>query len=107
MLVRHGACSRRLNSLTPPAGVVAELPAVQASVELVSGDWLLIFSDGIPEAADRWGEDFGETGLLEAFGQHANGSAAAACEGVVNAVRHHFREQRQPDDITLIAMKVL
>jgi sigma-B regulation protein RsbU (phosphoserine phosphatase) len=107
MLVRHGACFRQLKSLTPPAGLVAELPALQASVELVPGDWLLIFSDGIPEAVDGSGEDFGENGLLEAFGRHANATAAEACEGVVNAVRDHFREQRQPDDITLIAMKVL
>ncbi len=107
MLVRYGACFRRLNSLTPPAGMLAELPALQARVELLSGDWLLIFSDGIPEAADGSGEDFGENGLLEALGRQANGTATEVCESVVNAVRHHLREQRQPDDITLIAMKVL
>jgi serine phosphatase RsbU (regulator of sigma subunit) len=107
MLVCNGACFRRLKSLTPPAGMLAELPALQNSVELVSGDWLLIFSDGIPEATDGSGEDFGETGVLEAFGRHANGTAAEACEGVVNGVRLHFTEQRQSDDITFIAMKVL
>jgi len=105
MLLRDGACSR-LKSLTPPAGMLADLPALQDRIELASGDWLLIFSDGIPEAADGSGEDFGENGLLEAFGRHANGTAGEVCEGVVNAVRNHFREQRQPDDITLIAMKV-
>jgi sigma-B regulation protein RsbU (phosphoserine phosphatase) len=87
--------------------MLAELPALQSSVELVSGDWLLIFSDGIPEAADGSGKDFGENGLLAAFGLHANETAAEACEGVVNTFRYHFKEQRQPDDITLIAVKVL
>jgi sigma-B regulation protein RsbU (phosphoserine phosphatase) len=106
MLLRGGACIR-LKSLTAPAGMLADLPAVQDRIELASGDWLLIFSDGIPEAADDRGEEFGEDGLVEAFGRHAKGTAAEACEGVVNAVRNHFREQRQPDDITLIAMRVL
>jgi sigma-B regulation protein RsbU (phosphoserine phosphatase) len=106
MLVRDGACIR-LKSLTPPAGMLADLPALQDRIELISGDWLLIFSDGIPEAADASGEDFGDNGLLEAFGRHAKGTAAEVCEGVINAVRNHFREQRQPDDITLIAVKVL
>jgi sigma-B regulation protein RsbU (phosphoserine phosphatase) len=106
MLVRDGACIR-LKSLTPPAGMLPDLPARQDRIELASGDWLLIFSDGIPEAADDSGEEFGDNGLLEAFGWHGKGTAAEACEGVIHAVRNHFREQRQPDDITLIAMKVL
>jgi serine phosphatase RsbU (regulator of sigma subunit) len=31
----------------------------------VSGDWLLIFSDGIREATDEHGEEFGDDGLLK------------------------------------------
>jgi sigma-B regulation protein RsbU (phosphoserine phosphatase) len=70
-------------------------------------DWLLIFSDGIPEAMSESGEDFGDNGLLDALGRHRSGTAAEVCEGIVNEVRNHLREQRQPDDITLIAVKVL
>jgi serine phosphatase RsbU (regulator of sigma subunit) len=29
------------------------------------------------------------------------------CEGIVDEVRDHLSEQRQPDDITLVAVKVL
>ena len=36
-----------------------------------------------------------------------DGTAAEVCEGVVNEVRNHVREQRQADDITLIAVRVL
>ena len=106
MIVRQGTCIR-LDSLTPPAGILPILPALQDSVELASGDWLLIFSDGIPEAANENGEDFGDQGLLDALGRLGGGTAAEVCEGVVNEVRNHVREQRQPDDITLIAVKVL
>ena len=49
------------------------LPALQESVELAPGDWLLIFSDGIPEAADESGEDFGDNGLLDALGRLETG----------------------------------
>jgi serine phosphatase RsbU (regulator of sigma subunit) len=106
MLVRDGACIR-LDSITPPAGMLPVLPALQHSVELVRGDWLLIFSDGIPEAASDSGEDFGESGLLDSLVRLGTGTAAKVCAGVVDEVRSHLREQRQPDDITLIAVKVL
>jgi sigma-B regulation protein RsbU (phosphoserine phosphatase) len=106
MLVRQGACIR-LESLTPPAGMLPVLPALQGSIELASGDWLLIFSDGIPEATHEDGAEFGDEGLLDALGRLEAGTAAEVCEGVVSAVRNHVREQRQADDITLIAVKVL
>jgi phosphoserine phosphatase RsbU/P len=105
MLVRDGTCTR-LDSLTPPAGMLPVLPALQNSVKLVQGDWLLIFSDGIPEAMSESGEDFGDNGLLDALDRLESGTAAEVCEGIVNEVRNHLREQRQPDDITLIAVKV-
>jgi sigma-B regulation protein RsbU (phosphoserine phosphatase) len=111
MLVRRHeegkATCTRLESLTPPAGMIPVLPALQQSVPLVSGDWLLIFSDGIPEAASESGEDFGDNGLLDSLARLGTGTAAEVCEGVVDEVRNHLREQRQPDDITLIAVKVL
>jgi len=106
MLVRGEACIR-LDSMTPPAGMVPLLPTIQHSVELVSGDWLLIFSDGIPEASLESGEEFGDSGLLESLARRRSGTAAEVCEGVVDDVRNYVREHRQADDVTLIAVKVL
>jgi sigma-B regulation protein RsbU (phosphoserine phosphatase) len=106
MLVRGGDCMR-LGSLTPPAGMMAALPALQQSVELAPGDWLLIFSDGIQEAAGDSGEDFGDGGLLDSLGRLGKGTAAEVCAGIVDEVRDYIRERRQADDITLIAVRVL
>jgi len=106
LLVRGDNCFR-LDSLTPPAGMLPVLPALQRSVELASGDWLLVFSDGIPEATSESEEDFGDNGLLDALGRLRKGTAVEVCEGIVNEVRDHLKGERQPDDITLIAVKVL
>jgi len=106
MLVRQGNAIR-LESLTPPAGMLPSLPALENRVQLVTGDWLLIFSDGIPESTSASGEDFGDDRLRDALGRLSCGTAAEVCEGIVDEVRDHLREQRQPDDITLIAVKVL
>jgi sigma-B regulation protein RsbU (phosphoserine phosphatase) len=106
MLVRKDSCTR-LESLTPPLGMLPELAEIEREVQLVPGDWLLVFSDGVTEAADQNGVEFGEEGLLRAFHRAGARGAGGACEFVMDEVRNRLREQRQPDDITLIAMKVL
>jgi len=106
MLVRQGTAIR-LDSLTLPAGMLSDLPARQNRVQLVAEDWLLIFSDGIPESENARGEEFGDGRLIEALGRLKSGTAAQVCAGIVDEVREHLREQGQPDDITLIAVKVL
>jgi serine phosphatase RsbU (regulator of sigma subunit) len=67
----------------------------------------LAFSDGIPEAVNEQGEEFGDERLLAALGRLADGSAARFCEGIVEAVRDYAGSHPQADDITLIAVKVL
>ena len=83
------------------------LPSRQETIQLLSGDWLLIFSDGIPDAENENGAEFGEDKLLAAFNGLGNGTASQVCNGIVEAVRTHAGGQRQADDVTLIAIKVL
>jgi sigma-B regulation protein RsbU (phosphoserine phosphatase) len=66
MLVRDRVCIR-LDNLTPPLGMLPSLPALESRAELRSGAWLIIFSDGIPEAANERGAEFGDDGLLNAI----------------------------------------
>jgi len=106
MLVRGGECIR-LGSLTAPAGLLPALPSLENRVQLLSGDRLLIFSDGIPEAENENEQEFGDNRLLEALASFGQGTAEELCEDVVNRVCSHAGGQRQSDDITLIAVRVL
>jgi sigma-B regulation protein RsbU (phosphoserine phosphatase) len=106
MLVRQDT-SIRLESLTPPLGMLPGLKEVEREVQLVPGDWLLVFSDGVTEAADTKGLEFGEEALLRAFHRAGMTGAEGTCEFVIEEVRNHLQELCQPDDITLIAMKVM
>jgi sigma-B regulation protein RsbU (phosphoserine phosphatase) len=105
MLVRAGECIR-LDSLTPPVGMLPELPPLQAAVDLAPGDWLLIFSDGISEATNENGEEFGDNGLFNALDPLRCATAAQVCERIVTQVRDYASGQRQADDLTLIAVRV-
>jgi sigma-B regulation protein RsbU (phosphoserine phosphatase) len=106
MVVRQGDCLR-LDSLTPPVGMLPALPPLEERIQLRPGDCLLISSDGIQEATDESGRDFGDEGLLAAFRRAQTGTAAQVCETVINEVRNHALGQRQADDLTLIVARVL
>jgi sigma-B regulation protein RsbU (phosphoserine phosphatase) len=106
MILRGESCLR-LQSLTPPVGLLPMLPSWQETVQLVVGDCLLIFSDGLPEAANELGVDFGDDGIIAAGERLRKEPAQELCLGVVAEVREHLREMRQPDDITLIPGKLL
>jgi phosphoserine phosphatase RsbU/P len=106
MVVRKGSCAR-LESTNPPAGLLPVLSEDQHSLQLAPGDWVLIFSDGIPEASNESGDYFDDARLIEALERSCAGTAAEVCESIVNEVRYHTRGQRQADDLTLIAAKIL
>jgi sigma-B regulation protein RsbU (phosphoserine phosphatase) len=106
MVVRQRTCIR-LQGTSPPAGLLPVLSEVQRSQQLASGDWLLIFSDGIPEASNESGKCFEDEMLLDALERSCAGTAAEVCESIVNEVRYYTRGQRQADDLTLIAAKIL
>ena len=106
MLVRAKSCIR-LDSLTAPAGMWSALEAAESTVQFAPGDCLLIFSDGIPEAANEHGDEFGDERLIATLERLRSRTAAQVCDVIVESVRQHANAQPQADDITLIALKVL
>jgi len=84
-----------------------ELPPLQSSIKLAPRDWLLIFSDGIPEAIDENGREFGEEAILKVVRHLRAVTAADACARIIDEVRDHCSGRHQADDISLIAIKVL
>ncbi len=76
-----------------------------SSVNLKSGDRLLLFTDGITEAEDAQGEEFGVE-RVAAFGKaHAAGSAAELNEQLLAQVSDFCGAQFQ-DDATLVVLAV-
>jgi sigma-B regulation protein RsbU (phosphoserine phosphatase) len=75
------------------------------SVDLKSGDRLLLFTDGITEAEDKQGEEFG-VDRVAAFGKaHALSSAAELNEQLLARVSDFCGAQFQ-DDATLVVLAV-
>jgi sigma-B regulation protein RsbU (phosphoserine phosphatase) len=75
-----------------------------AETILGPGDALLLYSDGITEAAGRDGEEFGEARLIETWRRHRHQESKALVEGILGAVKG-FAAGEQADDMTLVVAR--
>jgi phosphoserine phosphatase RsbU/P len=73
-----------------------------AEVQLAPGDTLVLYTDGVTEAANTEGEEFGETHLLDTLKSHASVPVGPLLEAVVAAVQQFSGGSEQQDDITLV-----
>lgn len=73
-------------------------------VTLESGDTIVGYTDGVSEAANTEGEEFGMEGILGAFIQMRDASPEALADGIVESARE-FAGGRLQDDATVLVMK--
>jgi serine phosphatase RsbU (regulator of sigma subunit) len=72
--------------------------------ELSPGDVLALYTDGVTEACNEHGEEFGEQCLIELLRQHRELSCQDLVTTIVDGVQR-FSSQEQRDDITAIVAK--
>jgi sigma-B regulation protein RsbU (phosphoserine phosphatase) len=75
------------------------------SLRLEAGDCLVLYTDGVTEALDRHGEEFGLEAMKRAIQASAPEGAAAIVSRVAAEVRAFIGDHPQNDDITLIAIR--
>ncbi len=96
----------RLTGGGPVIGVFRSCVYEQETVQLQSGDVLLAFTDGVTEAFNPEGEEYGEERLQELLRTVSHLSADEVRESVVREVREWCAAAPQHDDLTFIVLKV-
>jgi len=86
-------------------GDVFERVTKDEVVELNSGDCVLLFTDGVKEALDAEGEEFGMDKLSDVFRTAARLGAEVAVKRVEEAVGRHAGDGPQMDDITIVVIE--
>ena len=74
---------------------------------LVSGDILLMLTDGIDEAMRADGEVFGVERAIEVVRQHRDRPAAELVELICRTATEFTALELQADDLTVVVVKVL
>ena len=78
----------------------------QETIQLREGDTLLLYTDGVVEAMNDQGEQFGEGRLCEVARAHTADGARKLAAEIKNAVRRHSGPHRQDDDITVLTLQI-
>ena len=87
-----------------PFGIDADMPYRIAETVLYPGDMLFLYSDGITEAFDQDGAEFGTARLEAALEAGRGGSAAELVARVLGATAAFAEGADQSDDITALAL---
>lgn len=109
IVVRTGGSLELVDTtyLGMPLGLLAEVGEFlgETEIDLLPGDTVVLYTDGIIEAANERHELYGLPRLCQVIVEHNAESAEAIKRAVVEDVRHHIGSQTIFDDLTLIVLK--
>lgn len=101
LILRGDDTCCRLNSTGTLLGLFHDWECGFSEFELAPGDLLTLYTDGITEAMNDSGEEFGEENLIQRLRHYRDRPCQAAVEAIANEVRA-LTPGDQYDDITLI-----
>ena len=106
ILRRAAGAIERLENGGLPLGIQQDAPYDQGQVSLSSGDWLVIFTDGLVEAVNDFDEEYGETRLLAVLETNAGMAPDLLLQRMITEVNAFVGSTPQHDDITCMLVKV-
>jgi serine phosphatase RsbU (regulator of sigma subunit)/catechol 2,3-dioxygenase-like lactoylglutathione lyase family enzyme len=104
LVLRLDNTIERLDSTGTVLGIFEQWDCEVGECRLDPGDTLALYTDGITESRNDAGDEFGESGLVDALRRHRELPSEALVAAIVREVQK-FSPHEQHDDITLIAAK--
>jgi len=106
----YRAATGKVEIVTQPNGTVMGLPAGEASkvldIPLNGGDRFYAFTDGIIEAPDPSGDEYGIDALTGLFETHSKRPLDETLQGVFHDVQEFTGSVQQHDDVTLLGFEL-
>jgi serine phosphatase RsbU (regulator of sigma subunit)/catechol 2,3-dioxygenase-like lactoylglutathione lyase family enzyme len=104
LLVRGDGAVERLAATSTVLGLFRDWECTVGETGLEPGDLLTLYTDGVTEAFDEAGEEYGEERLLDAVKRHRDRPPQALLTSLLDEVRN-FSPHEQHDDRTLIVAR--
>jgi serine phosphatase RsbU (regulator of sigma subunit) len=101
LLVRTNGDIERLEATATVLGLFTDWNCEVKKVSLGPGDVLVIYTDGVTEAPNQLGEEFGESRLMEVMRSHPKAQVNEMLSAILAAVQQ-FSGASQADDLTLV-----
>jgi sigma-B regulation protein RsbU (phosphoserine phosphatase) len=95
-----------LTATTPPLGIQIAEAGSERTVQLLPGDFILFYTDGVTETMSPENQPFGTDRLKQALMAHIGSTANDLMQSVLSAVRAFRRSAPWSDDLTMIVMRL-
>jgi sigma-B regulation protein RsbU (phosphoserine phosphatase) len=95
----------RLDATGPALGLIESGSFTSHTISLAPGAALLAFTDGVTEAQNETGEEFGDDVLARLLAETRHRPAAQICEMILQAVRTHRASRTDQDDATVMVVR--
>jgi phosphoserine phosphatase RsbU/P len=105
LLLRHGDVSELFTEGSFPVGLIPEATYSTVRAKLDPGDTLVLFSDGVTEAADTQDELFGVSRLQEVLAGKKDASLDQLQQTILSSVKQFIGGASQADDLTLLLIR--
>ena len=87
-------------------GILQDTVYREHTITVNPGDVLLLYTDGVIEARNPAGQQFGENRLGELLQQHQALPSEKLWQQIYQAIHRHINGAEQHDDITLLVLKI-
>jgi phosphoserine phosphatase RsbU/P len=88
-----------------PIGILADAAYQVGTTRLDSGDWLVIFTDGVVEAFNATGEEYDEPRLIQLVDRLCGSPPAELLRGLLTELDVFVGNTPQHDDMTCLLLK--
>src|SRR6266850_4461197 len=107
LIIHAGGTMEQLAAGGLPLGIMPNADFREGKTRLHPGDVLVIYSDGVSEATNPNGEEFGPTRLYEVVARNLEASAGGIRDRIESALTKFCQGTPAADDITLVIVKRL
>ena len=105
MLRRQGGAMERLETGGMPLGIMEDVAYQSGTVTLQTGDWLVIFTDGVVEAENNSQQEYGEERLTTMLNAGVMLTPAALLNSILIDLDRFVGTAPQHDDVTCLLVK--
>lgn len=104
LLHLDGSVERIPHSSGMALGLWDEIMLDERTIELLPGDTLLLYTDGMTDCRDPKGEAFGLERIKKILSGFANLNAQQVCDNLLVTLKKYQDGSKQDDDVTLVAV---
>lgn len=101
-----GTRVEKLDQGGPVIGLLDNCSYEQASIEVQPGSLLVVYSDGITEPENEYGEEFGTERLIGEVLRHRNATPETLCSEIIDAVKSWCAPAEPFDDQTVLVARM-